>query len=161
MTGYRRLYVAGGCYFFTVNLEDRDSDLLVRHVAVLRGAVARTRALHPFRIDACVVLPNHLHCVWTLPEGDCDFSTRWASIKRLFSWGLPGSEDRCASRVAKRERGVWQRRFWEHLIRGERDFRAHVDYVHGNPVKHGFVANAADWPYSSVHRAGWRGCVGE
>jgi len=153
MPEYRRHYVPGACYFFTVNLADRRSDLLIREIATLRHAVARTRRHHNFTIDAWVVLPNHLHAVWTLPDGDHDFSTRWATIKRLFSWGLPAGEARSASRAAKRERGLWQRRFWEHTIRDEQDFRAHVDYVHFNPVKHGLVARPADWPYSTLHRA--------
>jgi putative transposase len=138
MPGYRRLFVPGACYFFTVNLADRRSHRLIREIAALRSAVASTRARHAFVIDAWVVLPDHLHAVWTLPEGDCDFSTRWASIKRLFSWQLPPGEARSRSRVAKRERGIWQRRYWEHMIRDEADFRTHVDYVHFNPVKHGW-----------------------
>jgi putative transposase len=159
MPEYRRLRVPGSCYFFTVNLADRSSDLLTRNIAMLRRLVASTRSLHPFTIDACVVLPDHLHAVWTLPEGDDDFSSRWASIKRLFSWEQARGEPRSASRRAKRERGIWQRRFWEHLIRDDDDFRSHVDYVHYNPVKHGLVLAAADWPYSSYHRALARGEV--
>jgi len=153
MPEYRRLRVPGSSYFFTVNLADRRSDLLVRNIADLRHAVACTWARHPFTIDACVVLPDHLHAIWTLPEGDHDFSTRWATIKRLFSWEQPGAERRSASRRAKRERGIWQRRFWEHMIRDDDDFQTHVDYVHYNPVKHGLVTTPADWPYSTYRRA--------
>jgi len=152
MAEYRRLRIAGGCYFFTVNLADRGSDRLVRDIALLRDAVACTRVRRPFRIDAWVVLPNHLHAVWTLPYGDDDFSTRWATIKRLFAFHAYGEEPRSASRAARRERGLWQRRFWEHAIRDDDDYRAHVDYVHFNPVKHGFVTDAGDWPYSTLHR---------
>ncbi len=159
MPEYRRLLVPGSCYFFTVNLADRSSDWLVRNIAALRNAVASTRARHPFAIDAWVVLPDHLHAIWTLPEGDCDFSTRWAPIKRLFSWQQPGGEVRSRSRIAKRERSVWQRRFWEHMIRNEADFRTHVDYVHFNPVKHGLVPHPSLWPYSTYHRAVARGEV--
>jgi putative transposase len=159
MPEYRRLFVPGACYFFTVNLADRRSDRLIREIAALRSAVASTRARHAFVIDAWVVLPDHLHAVWTLPEGDCDFSTRWASIKRLFSWQLPPGEARSRSRVAKRERGIWQRRYWEHMIRDEADFRTHVDYVHFNPVKHGLVEHPGLWPYSTFHRAVARGDV--
>jgi len=159
MPQYLRLRVPGSCYFFTVNLADRSSDRLIRNIALLRSVVASTRVRHPFVIDAWVVLPDHLHAVWTMPEGDADFSTRWASIKRLFSWGLEGYELRSGSRIAKRERGIWQRRFWEHMIRDERDFRAHVDYVHLNPVKHGLVQAPGEWPYSTYHRAVVRGDV--
>ena len=98
MPEYRRLFVPGACYFFTVNLADRRSDRLTREIAALRSAVASTRARHAFVIEAWVVLPDHLHAVWTLPEGDCDFSTRWASIKHLFSWQLPPGEARSRSR---------------------------------------------------------------
>ena len=159
MPKYRRLFVPGACYFFTVNLADRSSDRLIRNITALRSAVASTRARHAFAVDAWVVLPDHLHTVWTLPEGDCDFSTRWASIKRLFSWQQPGGESLSRSRMAKRERGIWQRRFWEHMIRDEADFRAHVDYVHFNPVKHDLVAHPSSWPYSTFHRAVARGEV--
>ncbi len=157
MPEYRRLRVAGGCYFFTVALADRRSDLLVREVAVLRAAVARVMVSRPFRIEAWVVLPDHLHAVWTLPEGDADFSGRWLLIKRGFSLAVAGGERRSASRAAKGERGIWQRRFWEHAIRDARDYSAHVDYVHFNPVKHGLVARVGDWPFSTFRRAVARG----
>ncbi len=157
MPDYRRLRIPGACYFFTVNLADRRSDRLVREIAVLRRAVALTRARRPFTIDSWVVLPDHLHAVWTLPEGDSDFSTRWAVIKRLFSWHLDGRENLSVSRKARRERGIWQRRFWEHMIRDDADFGAHMDYVHFNPVKHGLVPHPRLWPYSSYHRAVARG----
>jgi putative transposase len=157
MPYYRRNRVAGGTYFFTVALSDRKSDLLVREIAALRTAVARTRLLHPFKIDAWVVLPEHMHAVWTLPEGDADFPLRWTLVKRTFSAAVPQGEDRSASRLAKGERGIWQRRFWEHTIRDADDFARHVDYVHFNPVKHGLVSRAADWPFSSFRRAVARG----
>jgi putative transposase len=152
MSEYRRLRIPGGCYFFTVNLEDRRSDLLVRHVDVLRQAVHTVRRARPFHIDAFAVLPDHLHAVWTLPEGDADFPTRWRLIKKAFSRRLPAGESRSPSRVRRGERGIWQRRYWEHAIRDDPDFAAHVDYVHSNPVKHGLVEKPADWPYSTVHR---------
>jgi putative transposase len=157
MPHYRRNYVEGGTYFFTVALADRRSDLLVKEVAALRAAVSRARALHPFNIDAWVVLPEHLHAVWTLPPRDADFSARWSLIKRGFSARVARGESRSASRIAKGERGIWQRRFWEHTIRDEADFRRHVDYVHFNPVKHGLVGNVWDWPFSSFRRAVARG----
>jgi putative transposase len=152
MSDYRRLRIPGGCYFFTGNLEDRRSDLLVRHVDALREAVRTVRKARPFRIDAFVVLPDHLHAVWTLPDGDDDFPTRWRLIKKAFSWHLPAGEACSVSRIRRGERGIWQRRYWEHAIRDDRDFAAHVDYVHVNPVKHGLATTPADWPYSSVHR---------
>ena len=99
-----------------------------------------------------MVLPDHLHAIWTLPEGDADFSTRWRLIKSNFSRDLPRSERISTSRAAKSERGIWQRRYWEHQIRDEEDLARHVDYIHFNPVKHGLVARARDWPHSSFHR---------
>jgi putative transposase len=153
MTDYRRNRVPGGTFFFTVNLYDRRSELLIQHIGVLRKAVAQTKATAPFHIDAWVVLPDHLHCLWTLPHGDLDFSLRWRAIKSAFSRKIPAGEFRSESRRARAERGIWQRRFWEHTIRDERDYAAHMDYIHFNPVKHGFVADVADWPYSSFHRA--------
>jgi putative transposase len=165
MTDYRRNRVPGGIFFFTVNLVNRRSRLLVTHVDVLRHAVAQTKAKFPFHIDAWVVLPDHLHCIWTLPDGDDDFSMRWGAIKSAFSRKIPAQEVRSASRRERAERGIWQRRFWEHTIRDERGYATHMDYIHFNPVKQGYVTNVADWRYSSFHRAvgnglyppGWAG----
>ena len=157
MTDYRRNRVPGGTYFFTVNRADRRGDLLVRHIDALRDAVRQLRASAPFHIDAWVVLPEHMHCLWTLPEGDTDFSKRWQAIKTAFSRRLPPGEHRSASRVSKGERGIWQRRFWEHTIRDDQDYGAHLDYIHFNPVKHGLVADVARWSYSSFHRCGAKG----
>ena len=157
MARYRRLRIEGGTHFFTLALADRRSSLLVERIDLLRGAVGRVRQLHPFDIDAFVVLPEHLHAIWTLPEGDDDFSTRWRLIKLLFSNGVTKGERIGRSRRKQGERGIWQRRFWEHAIRGERDFAAHMDYVHFNPVKHALVEHVADWPYSSFHRCVARG----
>ena len=152
MPNYRRVFVPGGCYFFTVNLLDRDSRLLVDHIGNLRDAVRETKHRFPFEIDAMVILPDHIHAVWTLPEGDADFSVRWRWIKIRFSRSIPKGERLDAVRTARGERGIWQRRYWEHLIRDERDLSNHIDYCWFNPVKHGHVANAEDWPYSSFHR---------
>jgi REP-associated tyrosine transposase len=152
MPDYRRNRVPGGTYFFTVNLLDRSSRLLVAHVDVLRAAVRETRAKTPFHIDAWVVLPEHMHCIWTLPPGDDDFSGRWREVKKAFSKAIPQGERRSPVRRERGERGIWQRRFWEHTVRDERDYANHMDYVHFNPVKHGFVAHPAEWPYSSFHR---------
>ncbi len=150
---YRRVWVAGGTYFFTVNLlERKGNDLLVRHIDVLRAAVARVKIKYPFVIHGWVVLPDHLHCVIELPAGDLDFSVRWRLIKILFSKGLPPDEYRSAVRLHRKERGIWQRRYWEHLIRDQRDFEHHMDYVHFNPVKHGLVNNVHEWPFSTFHQ---------
>ena len=151
MSDYRRVRVPGGTYFFTVNLQQRDRSLLVEHIEHLRRAFRAARADRPFEIVAAVVLPDHLHCVWRLPEGDADYATRWRHIKSLFSRSLDvgGSASR---RAARCERGIWQRRFWEHTIRDERDLLAHIEYVHFNPVKHGYVTDTREWPYSTIHR---------
>jgi putative transposase len=157
MPNYRRHRVPGGTYFFTVTLLDRQSRLLVERVDVLRQAVRQTRARRPFHIDAWVVLPEHMHCLWTLPEGDANFSARWQDIKKTFSKALPMIEDRSEVRVRRGERAIWQRRFWEHTIRDDRDYAIHMDYVHFNPVKHGLVKVVADWPFSSFARCVARG----
>jgi REP-associated tyrosine transposase len=152
MTNYRRNFVSGGSYFFTVNLADRRLRLLTEHIDVLRTAFRDTRARHPFAIEAMVVLPEHLHAVWTLPEGDADFALRWRLIKSTFSRALPRDERISSSRSSRGERGIWQRRYWEHTLRDEDDFARHADYIHFNPVKHGHVGRVKDWPYSSFHR---------
>ncbi|WP_297577089.1 transposase [uncultured Deefgea sp.] len=152
MPNYRRTWLPGGTWFFTVTLLERHNNfLLVQHIDLLREAVAYTRQRHPFQIHAWVVLPDHLHCILELPAGDTDFSLRWRLIKAYFSRNLPTDEWRNPARVRRGERGIWQRRFWEHLIRDERDFQNHMDYIHFNPVKHGLVANVQDWPYSTFH----------
>jgi putative transposase len=152
MPNYRRAFVPGGCWFFTVNLLERRKTLLVDHIALLRQAVATTRQGHPFAIDAFVVLPDHLHAVWQLPPGDSDFSTRWRLIKSRFARALPKRERLSAVRVARHERGIWQRRFWEHLICDEADYARHVEYCYINPLKHRLVRRVRDWPHSSFHR---------
>jgi REP-associated tyrosine transposase len=149
---YRRSLVPGGTFFFTVNLADRQSDLLTTHIELLRDATRSVRQRYPFEIIAMVVMPDHLHAIWRLPDGDADYPTRWALIKAGFSRNLPKTESIRASRSRKRERGVWQRRYWEHQIRDDDDLARHVAYVHFNPVKHGHVEKAADWPYSTIHR---------
>jgi putative transposase len=154
---YRRADVAGGTYFFTVNLAERQRTLLVDQVDVLRTVMREVKARHPFEIDAMVVLPDHLHALWTLPVDDYDYPTRWMLIKAGFSRRIPPGERRNKSRMTKGERGIWQRRYWEHLIRDEQDFARHVDYIHYNPVKHGYVQRVADWPYSTFHRERERG----
>jgi len=148
---YRRANTAGGTYFFTVNLAERKRTLLTDHIDMLRSAIRYVKRRHPFNIDAVVVLPDHLHTIWTLPENDANFAMRWSLIKAGFSRALPKTERINNSRRKKRERGIWQRRYWEHQIRDDIDFHRHVDYVHNNPVKHGYVRNPADWLYSSIH----------
>lgn len=152
MPDYRRAWHPGGTYFFTVNLlQRRENDLLTRHIDVLRQTVRLVRQRYPFKIHGWVVLPEHLHCVIELPPEDADFATRWRLIKMGFSKAMPRSEKLSAVRVRRGERGIWQRRYWEHLIRDEADYCAHMDYVHINPVKHGLVKRVADWPYSTFH----------
>lgn len=152
MPNYVRAFVPGGTFFFTVALLQREQRLLIEHADALRQAFRDVRRRRPFTIDAIVVLPDHLHCLWTLPPNDSDFSTRWRLIKGAFARGIETGEPLSERRVRKAERGIWQRRFWEHAIRDERDFAAHADYIHFNPVKHGHVERAADWPHSSFSR---------
>jgi putative transposase len=151
MVRYRRNFVPGGTYFFTVTLADRRSRALVDHIAALRAAFRAARRERPFAIDAIVILPEHLHVVMTLPPDDADFPGRWRRIKGLFTRsvavaGATFPSDRTG------EYALWQRRFWEHTIRDDGDFARHVDYIHINPLKHGLVTRVADWPYSSFHR---------
>jgi putative transposase len=149
---YRRNWVPGGTFFFTVVLADRRSTLLVDRVDALREAVRSTRVARPFQIDAWVVLPEHLHCIWTLPPGDTDFPGRWGAIKRRFSSAIPATEARRAVQARRGERAIWQRRFWEHTIRDEADYAAHMDYVHFNPVRHGYAETPGAWPFSTFRR---------
>jgi putative transposase len=151
MSRYVRPRLAGASIFFTLALADRRSDLLVRNIAALREAVRQTRAERPFHINAWVVLPDHMHCVWTLPEGDSGYSRRWSIIKARFSRAMPFVERR-ESHVTRREHGIWQRRFWEHHIRDETDMINHVRYCWINPVKHGLVGHPREWAFSSWHR---------
>ena len=157
MPNYRRAFVRNGCWFFTLNLLERRGTLLIDHVDALRKAFEQTRIKYPFDIAAIVVLPNHLHAVWTLPPDGADFSTRWRLIKTRFAKALPMQERRSAVRQARSERGIWQRRFWEHLIRNDTDYARHVEYCYINPVKHGLVRRVQDWPHSSFHRDVRRG----
>jgi putative transposase len=158
MTAYRRNLVAGGTFFFTLNLADRRLPLLTHNIGLLRAAFRYTRHRHPFTIDAIVILPDHLHALWTLPAGDSDFLTRWRLVKTAVSRGLHLGEGVSASRSRKRERGIWQRRFWEHTIRDSGDFARHVDYIHFSPVRHSYVERVQDWPFSSFHRMVRLGC---
>ena len=151
---YRRSRVAGGWYFFTVVTYKRQPLLTIpTNIERLRNAFRREKERYPFQIDAIVILPDHLHVLWRLPPGDSDYSGRWSRIKRYFSTGCVGvTVPPTASRQRKRERSVWQRRFWEHTIRDEEDWRRHMDYIHYNPVKHGHCEAVREWPYSSFMR---------
>jgi putative transposase len=157
MTNWRRAQVPGGTFFFTLVTEDRASILttpLAR--SVLREVTLECRRRWPFDIEAVVLMPDHLHTVWRMPEGDSDYSKRWGWLKKEFTkrWLAGGGTERpvSKSRGGNRRHGVWQRRFWEHVIRDELDLGRHLDYVHYNPVKHGLVERVIDWPWSSFHR---------
>lgn len=167
MSRYTRPLISGATVFLTINLADRGSDALVRHIGLLRDVVRSTRERHPFHIDAWVVLPDHMHCVWTLPEGDTRYSVRVGAIKAEFSRNLrrsgftptPGPHRYGVSGAGvginpdlRGEAGIWQRRFWEHHIRDAEDYQNHLAYCWHNPVKHGLVTDMKDWPYSSWHR---------
>ena len=171
MPEYKRIKVAGGTYFFTVNSYNRrpllTSDIVRQG---LRGAINKTRETLPFKIEAWVLLPDHLHAIWTLPPGDANFAARWAMIKQYtskFCRHLFEYDEKVGnSRQLRKEMTLWQRRFWEHLIRDDDDYKNHFDYIHWNPVKHGHVTGVIDWPYSTFHRfvtkqiypPDWGGC---
>jgi putative transposase len=159
MPRYRRAKIEGGVFFFTVTLADRSSDLLVRHIDRMRQAYTFVQQRYPFETIAICVLPDHLHAVWSLPEDDANFPLRWSLIKSRFSRELAGNALRSPSKVAKREKGIWQRRYWEHAIRDDADLARHIDYVHFNPVKHGYAPRVCDWPYSSFSRYVARGLL--
>ncbi len=168
MVRYRRNFVPGGTYFFTATLADRSCSALVDHMGALRMAFRIARQERLFTIEAIVILPDHLHAIWTLPSDDADFSGRWKRIKAYFTHRLVA-----AGAPVKRHRNgeyaLWQRRFWEHTIRNEGDLERHVDYIHFNPVKHKLVSRVREWPYSSFHAyvrrgllpADWAGDDGE
>jgi putative transposase len=151
MVHYRRYQIPGGTFFFTVALQNRQSDWLVRYVEQLKNAFRHVNKIHPFKTDAMVVLPDHLHVLWELPDGDCNYSLRWRCIKIAFAKNI----HQLGVNISKNRYGenqIWQRRFWEHTIRNEKDFAKHVDYIHYNPVKHGLIERVSDWPHSTFHR---------
>ena len=157
MSWYRRADRTGGAYFFTVVTYNRRkflTDDLARRC--LRGAWQKIKEKKPFVLEGLCLLTDHLHCIWRLPENDNDFSTRWGGIKSLFSFyyfDQGGSEsERSPSRQRSGEAAIWQRRFWEHLIKDQQDYSRHMDYIHYNPVKHGLVSKVVDWPWSTFHR---------
>ncbi|NEX47844.1 REP-associated tyrosine transposase [Pseudotabrizicola algicola] len=152
MPEYRRPDLTDMPIYFTVALADRGSDALLRNIGLLRQAVRQTRAERPFDILAWVVLPDHMHCIWSLPEGDRDYPTRWRLIKSRVSRALPCGPRR-ASDMARHERGFWQRRYWEHHLRDAPDLSAHLRQCWLDPVRHGLVSRPEDWPWSSQARA--------
>jgi putative transposase len=156
---YRRAQTDGGTYFFTVNLANRDADTLVKHIADFKAVFHWVKYSHPFSVTAMVVLPEHLHAIWRLPPGDADYPMRWSLIKSGFSRRIEKREQIRTSRQKKRERGIWQRRYWEHQIRDEDDLARHADYIHYNPVRHGWVARAEDWPHSTFYEYVKRGML--
>ena len=169
MANYRRMFVPGGCWFFTVCLMDRRSALLIDEIALLRRAFRDARQGLPFRFDAVVVLPEHLHAILTLPPDDGNFAARWRSVKGRFSRSVPPGEWRSPARLRRGERGIWQRRYWEHRIRDAEDFARYVEYCYIDPVRHGLVRRVRDWPHSSFHRdvrggllpVDWHGYIAE
>jgi putative transposase len=158
MPNYRRANAEGGVFFFTVTVADRSSNLLVEEIDRLRRVYRAVQERRPFETIAVCVLPDHIHALSALPENDRDYSTRWSLIKSGFSRGLD-AQSRSQSKVSKREKGIWQRRYWEHAIRDDADLERHVDYIHFNPVKHRHVTRVADWPHSSFHRFVERGLL--
>jgi putative transposase len=161
MSRYRRAKIEGGLFFFTIALADRTSNLLVREIDRLRRIYTIVQMRRPFETVAICILPDHLHAIWSLAPGDTDYPLRRSLIKSGFTRGLAGDSLRTASDKAKRERDVWQRRYWEHAIRDDVDLARHIDYIHFNPVKHGHVSRTRDWPHSSFHRDVARGVLPE
>ncbi|MBA1264601.1 REP-associated tyrosine transposase [Stutzerimonas stutzeri] len=152
---YRRMRTPGASYFFTVVTQNRRLLLAcAENVELLREAFRVVQRQRPFVLEAAVVLPDHLHCIWTLPEGDADYPTRWRLIKSRFTRRYTERllRDPDFARHACGQGSIWQQRYWEHCLRDEEDRRRHLDYLHYNPVKHGLVTHPADWPYSSFAR---------
>ena len=155
MSDYRRVYQPGGSYFFTVVTHQRTKSLSDPNtIARLKSVFDKIRGKYPFTMQAFAILPDHVHCIWQRPTGDSDFSLRWRLIKSSFSAGLNHPVNQ------RGEREIWQRRFWEHLLRDEEDWRRHMDYIHYNPVKHGYVRSPGDWPHSSFRQAVQEGLYG-
>ena len=151
MVKYRRYHQPGSTYFFTLVLQDRKSNWLTKYIKQLGDAMRDVKQIHPFDVVAMVVLQNHLHAMWELPEEDDDYSLRWRCIKKRFAMNIK----KMGIKIEKNRFGenrLWQRRFWEHTVRDEKDFARHVDYIHYNPVKHGLVNCVKRWPFSTFHR---------
>ena len=165
MSNYRRAHTRGGTYFFTVVTYQRQLFLCDKRVrTALREGIKIARSKHPFTIDAWVLLPDHLHCIWTLPLDDADFGIRWAIIKRFVTqqYNPKFKRDDCMKplKLKRKESTLWQRRFWEHQIRDEKDYEKHMHYIHYNPVKHGLAKEVSNWPYSTFHRYIKKGIYG-
>jgi len=161
MSNYIRSQVAGATYFFTLTLAQRNTCLLTDHIDWLRLAYQRTNTLHPFNTIAICILPDHIHAIWQMPAEGADYALRWRMIKSQFSRNFSANEQRSNSKIKHREKGIWQRRYWEHQIRDELDLQRHVDYIHYNPVKHGLASQVKDWPYSTFHKHVAQGMVDE
>jgi putative transposase len=155
----RRSHIKGGRFFFTVVTYKREKLFCsAKNVDLIRESMRYVKQRHPFTIEAFVLLPEHIHCIWTLPQDDHDFSTRWRLIKSFFSRNCEHQHKELkSSQIRKKEQGIWQPRFWEHFIRDEKDFISHVEYIHYNPVKQGLVKAPKDWKYSSFHRYAEKG----
>ncbi len=160
MVNYRRAR-DGNTFFFTVVTHQRQPILcLEENRKALKSIINEVRARYPFTPEAWVLLPDHLHCIWKLPEGDSDYSKRWGLIKKEFTKHCRsgfarqnnGTEKSGTARPTRRDGNIWQKRFWERMIRDEKDYAAHCDYIHYNPVKHGWAQSPKDWPYSTFYR---------
>ncbi len=152
MSNYIRSQMTGATYFFTLTLAQRNTSVLTDNIHLLRLAYQRANALHPFTTIAICILPDHLHAIWKMPPDDGDYALRWRIIKSQFSRNFSANVQRSNSKIKHREKGIWQRRYWEHQIRDDLDLQRHVDYIHYNPVKHGLVKQVKDWPHSTFHR---------
>jgi putative transposase len=161
MSNYIRSQEAGATYFFTLTLAKRNTSLLVDHIDLLRLAYQRTNTLYPFNTIAVCILPDHIHAIWQMPSDNGDYALRWRMIKSQFSRNFSANEQRSSSKIKHREKGIWQRRYWEHQIRDDVDMQRHVDYIHYNPVKHGLVSQVKDWPHSTFHKHVALGMVDE
>ena len=161
MSNYRRALTAGGTYFFTVALANRKSRLLTENIDILRHSYWRVQQNYPFETVAICVLPEHIHAIWTLPPDDSNYALRWQLIKRYFSRHFQAASQRSESKIKHRDKGIWQLRYLEHQIRDDTDLQRRVDYIHYNPVKHGYVLNCIDWQFSSFHRFVKRGMLPE
>ncbi|OOF46406.1 REP-associated tyrosine transposase [Rodentibacter trehalosifermentans] len=152
MSFYRRNYIKGGTFFFTVKLADPKSHLLIEHIDLLREAYQFVKQKYPFKTEAICILPNHIHCIWTLPENDSNYSLRLRLLKTRFSSHFKAKNNLSPSKQRRKEKGIWQRRFYEHTIRDDKDFENCVNYIHYNPVKHGWVEKVKDWQFSTFHQ---------
>jgi putative transposase len=152
MTRYRDNRVPGMTYFFTVRLLDRNSSLLTDHISAFGEAMRQARIRKPFHVDAWVVLPNHAHAMWTLPPGDHDCATRWRAVKIAFSKALHKTGLALPSPAGAPDTTIWERHYRDYRVGDDDEYAALIDYVHSNPLRHGFCELAAEWPWSSLHR---------